>query len=86
MVNGKMISHHMNPLTGKPLQSTIVSATVIAKTAMEADALDNYFMSLTPKEAIRFANKRKDVEVYIVCFEDNTFRELQSSGFINYIY
>jgi thiamine biosynthesis lipoprotein len=85
-VNGKMISHHMNPLTGQPLQSTIVSATVIAKTAMEADALDNYFMSLTPKEAIRFANKRKDVEVYIVCFEDNTFKELQSSGFNNYIY
>ncbi|MFD2556923.1 FAD:protein FMN transferase [Sphingobacterium tabacisoli] len=85
-VNGKMISHHMNPLTGQPLQSTIVSATVIAKTAMEADALDNYFMSLTPKEAIRFANKRQDVEVYIVCFEDNTFKELQSSGFNNYIY
>ncbi len=85
-VNGKMISHHMNPLTGQPLQSSIVSATVIAKTAMEADALDNYFMSLTPKEAIRFANKRKNVEVYIVYFEDNTFKELQSSGFNNYIY
>ncbi|TDQ78183.1 thiamine biosynthesis lipoprotein [Sphingobacterium yanglingense] len=85
-VNGKMISHHMNPLTGQPLQSSIVSATVIAKTAMEADALDNYFMSLTPKEAIRFANKRKGIEVYIVYFEDNTFKELQSSGFNSYIY
>lgn len=85
-VNGKMISHHMNPLTGQPLQSSIVSATVIAKTAMEADALDNYFMSLTPKEAIRFANKRKDMEVYVIYFENNTFKELQSSGFNNYLY
>lgn len=85
-VGGKTISHHMNPLTGKPLESSIVSTTVIAKTAMEADALDNYFMSMNPEEAIRYANKRKDTEVYIVYFEDNTFKELQSSGFNNYIY
>lgn len=85
-VQGKLISHHMNPLTGKPLESSIVSATVIAKTAMQADALDNYFMSLAPEEAIKFANSRKDIEVYIVYFEDNTFKELQSSGFNTYIY
>ncbi|WP_081643178.1 FAD:protein FMN transferase [Sphingobacterium paucimobilis] len=85
-VGGRIVSHHMNPLTGQPLESTIVSVTVIAKTAMEADALDNYFMSLTPEEAIQFANKRKDVEVYLVCSEGNTFKELQSSGFNNYIY
>lgn len=85
-IGGKMISHHMNPLTGQPLESTIVSTTVIAKTAMEADALDNYFMSMSPREAIAFANKRKGIEVYIVYFDGNTFKELQSSGFNNYIY
>lgn len=85
-IDGRIVSHHMNPLTGQPLESSIVSATVIANTAMEADALDNYFMSMTPQDAIKFANKRKDIEVYIVYFEDNTFKELQSSGFNNYIY
>lgn len=85
-IGGKMISHHMNPLTGHPLESTIVSTTVIAKTAMEADALDNYFMSMSPFEAIEFANKRKGIEVYVVYFDGNTFKELQSSGFNNYIY
>lgn len=76
----------MNPLTGQPLESAVVSATVIARTAMEADALDNYFMYLAPQEAIKFANKREGIEVYLVYFEDNTFKELQSSGFNNYIY
>lgn len=82
----KTVSHHMNPLTGQPLESAVVSATVIARTAMEADALDNYFMYLAPQEAIKFANKREGIEVYLVYFEDNTFKELQSSGFNNYIY
>lgn len=86
IVAGKVVSHHMNPITGKPLESPIVSVTVIAKTAMEADALDNYFMSLLPEEAIEFAEKQKNIEVYLIYFEDNKFKELQSSGFNNYIY
>lgn len=85
-VAGRLISHHMDPITGQPLKSNIVSATVIAKTAMDADALDNYFMRMTPDEAMKFANKLKDVDVYIIYFEDNIFKELQSSGFNNYIY
>jgi len=85
-VGGKKVSHHMNPFTGAPLESYIVSATVIAPTAMTADALDNYFMYLSPEEAIRRIEKIKNVEIYLIYFENNNFKELQSSGFYNYIY
>lgn len=85
-VAGKRVSHHMNPFTKYPIENSTISVTVIANSAMEADALDNYLMFLSPEEAIAFANKRKDVEVYLIYFENNIFKELQSSGFNNYIY
>ena len=84
--NGKMISHHINPFTGYPLENSIVSVTVIAKTAMEADALDNYFMSLTPQKAIQAAEKMKNIEIYLIYNENNVLKELQTSKFNKYIY
>ena len=86
LINGKKVSHHMNPFTGAPLESSIVSATVIAPSAIEADALDNYFMYLTPQQAIETVEKIKNVEIYLIYFDNNAFKELQSSGFYNYIY
>lgn len=79
---GQKVTHHINPKTGYTFVTPIISATVYANTAMEADALDNYMMSLSPQEAIKFANKRKNFEVYIV-YKDSlgAFQELQSKGF-----
>lgn len=86
LVDGKVVSHHINPFTGRPTTSTVVSVTVVANTAMEADAIDNYFMYLSPQEAIDYAEKQKDIEIYLIYFENNVFKELQSSGFNKYIY
>mgnify|MGYP001394843059 FL=1 len=85
-INGQYLSHHMNPFTGKPVMNNVLSATVIAKTAMEADALDNYLMYLNPQEAITLVEELPQVEAYIIYSEYNTLKELQSSGFNNYIY
>lgn len=86
MMNGKQkISHHVNPLTGYMFSSPIVSVTVYAKTAMEADALDNYFMALTPDEILDFVKKRKNLEVYII-FNNakGEIEEKYSKGFSNF--
>ena len=83
---GKPISHHINPQTGYPLTNSTLSVTVIANTAMEADALDNYLMYLKPEQAISFIEGIPNAEAYIVYSENNTLKELQSSGFNNYIY
>jgi thiamine biosynthesis lipoprotein len=85
-VNGQHYSHHMDPFKGEPMLNNVLSVTVIARTAMEADALDNYLMYLNPQEALAFVEKLPQVEAYIIYSENNTLKELQSSGFNNYIY
>lgn len=84
--DNKYVSHHIDPKTGFPIESKTLSVTVIANTAMEADAIDNYLIFLSPEEAVNYVEKQKDMEVYIVYAENNVFKELQSSGFNNYIY
>lgn len=84
-INGKIISHHISPKDGYPIESMTLSATVIANTAMEADALDNYLMYLSPQKAIEFAEKNKGIEIYVIYLEDNVLKEIHSSGFVNYM-
>lgn len=43
-VDGRKAGHTINPATGRPVQTSILSATVIAPTAMEADALATSLM------------------------------------------
>ncbi|MCA5004596.1 FAD:protein FMN transferase [Sphingobacterium bovistauri] len=86
ILEGNRISHHIDPHTGRPLMNNTLSVTIIANTAMEADALDNYLMYLEPSAAINFIEKKTDCEAYIIYSENNTLKELQSSGFNNYIY
>ncbi|HLS37803.1 MAG TPA: FAD:protein FMN transferase [Sphingobacterium bovisgrunnientis] len=85
-VNGKRLSHHIDPHTGSPLTNSILSVTVIANTAMQADALDNYLMYLKPEDAISYIERVPQAEAYIIYSENYTLKELQSSGFNNYIY
>lgn len=86
LVEGNYVSHHIDPKTGSPIESSTLSVTVIANSAFVADALDNYLMFLSPKKAVQFVEDKTDVEVYIVYVENNKLKELQSSGFNNYIY
>lgn len=83
--NGRNISHHIDPRTGYPIESHIISATVIAPTALEADALDNVFMYLDPDEALDFVASLVDVDLFLIYEQDGLIKELYSSGFRKYI-
>lgn len=85
-VGTKTVSHHIDPRTGRPIQNKTVSVTVIAQTAMLADALDNYFMYLDPVEAISLAEKIPSVEVCVYFNADKEIKVLHSSGFNKYLY
>lgn len=79
---GKRVSHHINPKTGYPFDSSIISATIYAKDAITADGYDNVIMAMEVDEAVRFANKRKDMEVFVVYRdEDGVIRDTMSVGF-----
>ena len=63
-------SHVFNPLTGKPLQSTIISVSVIAKDAMTSDALDNALMVMGIDFALNWLQQYQETGVLIQYLDD----------------
>lgn len=64
--DGKKYAHTIDPRTGYPVQHNILSATVIAKDCMTADALATAFMVMGLKEAETFANAHPDIDAYFI--------------------
>lgn len=54
-IGGKTLSHTMNPKTGAPLQNGVASVSVLAKSAMEADAWATVLMVLGDKAGLQTA-------------------------------
>lgn len=78
----RRVSHHINPHTGYPFDTEIISATIYAKDAMTADGYDNVIMAMKAAEAIKFVDNRKGMEVFLI-YKDNhgTVRDTMSFGF-----
>jgi len=64
--NHQKLSHHINPKTGFPYTGEIISATIVAKSAMLADGYDNIIIAMTAKEALAYAKKNNNIEIYII--------------------
>ncbi|MFU9136462.1 FAD:protein FMN transferase ApbE [Erwinia tasmaniensis] len=58
-LDGKRISHVIDPVSGRPIQHKLVSATVIATTALEADGWDTGLMVLGEEKAKALALREK---------------------------
>ena len=77
-------SHIIDPITGFPIQRDLVSATVIAKDAMTADAFATAFILLGSEKAIALANQR-NLAVYLIKKDGEKYIELMSSKLLNYL-
>lgn len=77
---GKRISHILDPATGYPAQDCI-SATIIAETALQADALATAVFVLGPQKGLKLIEKLDNVETLIV---DKDRRIFRSRGFGRY--
>lgn len=64
--DGKKYSHTIDPRTGRPVEHNLLSATVIAPTAAEADALATYFMVAGPEQARAFVESHPSVEACLI--------------------
>jgi len=70
--NGIRYSHIINPITCTPVQSNIVSATVIAKNSTIADGLSTTILLLgNPKKISQFMKKNFPEVKYIIILEKN---------------
>lgn len=54
---GRIFSHAIDPKTGRPVDHSTLSVTVIAKTAFETDALDTGLLVLGADRALKVANQ-----------------------------
>lgn len=69
--DGKKYAHTIDPRTGYPVQHNILSATVIAKDCMSADAYATAFMVMGLEEAERFADAHPDIDACFIYTDEN---------------
>lgn len=82
---GKKFSHTIHPKTGYPIQNELVSVTVIAPTAMDADGYDNVLMALGLEKAMEFVEQKKDLAAYFIFKNpDGTISDSASNRFKQY--
>ena len=64
---GRKITHTIDPHTGRSVSSRLLSATVIARDCMTADALGTMFMAMGDEHAVETARGMRDsVKVYFI--------------------
>ena len=74
--------HSINPKTGNPFPTEVLSASVTAPTCMEADAFATALMVMPLGKSRALIERESNLEAYwIVETEDGTVEELYSSGF-----
>lgn len=79
--DGKKYAHTINPVTGYPVQHNLLSATIVAKNATDADTYATFCMVAGLEKAIKFIDSRDDLEGYLIYEKDGEMSEWASSGF-----
>lgn len=83
-LDGKRLSHVIDPQTGRPIEHNLVSVTVIAPTALEADAWDTGLMVLGPEKAKEVV-RREGLAVYMITKEGDNFKTWMSPQFKSFL-
>lgn len=65
-MDGKTLSHTMNPKTGAPLENNLASVSVLAATCMEADALATVLMVLGEKAGQQMAATQRVDAIFVL--------------------
>ena len=64
--DGKKYSHTVDPRTGYPVNHDLLSATIVAPTAAQADAYATACMVMGMQKAREFIESRNDIEGYLI--------------------
>ncbi len=70
-VDGKKYAHTIDPVSGYPVQHSVLSASVFAPDCMTADAYATAFMVLGLEKAILIDEREKDIEIYLIYSDEN---------------
>lgn len=78
---GKKYAHTINPKTGYPVQTEILSASVYAATCMESDAYATAFMVLGLQKSWQILEVNPGLEACFIYTEDGKLKTWESPGF-----
>lgn len=78
---GQKFSHTIDPVTGYPVQHSVLSVSVLADDCMTADAYATAFMVMGLEKTKEFLKTNKGLEVYIVYDENGELKSWSSDGF-----
>jgi thiamine biosynthesis lipoprotein len=78
-LDGKRYHHILNPKTGYPAEGT-VSVTVVAPTALFADAYSTALFLMKPDKAIELIDRTDMLEAVIFYLEDSEIKKIESEG------
>lgn len=79
--DGKRISHTIDPRTGRPVEHSVASVTVIADDCESADAWATALMVLGPEEGGVLAERRGMAALFLSRCEDGTIEERTAGPF-----
>ncbi len=84
-LNGRLVSHTIDPHTGYPVQHALASASVIHASCTRADAYATALMALGPEKALEFARQHGLAVLLLVHDTDSTlFKEFSTPEFETY--
>lgn len=78
--DGRRIAHTIDPHTGRPVQHSILSATVLAPSCAEADAFATSFMVMGLDKAKEVLRKQKQLRAYIIYADGKENRVFSTIG------
>ena len=79
--NGQEYSHIINPITGYPINNSVVSATVLSESCMVSDAIATMLMVLPYQKGIDIINNIENIECMILINEENKIISIKSDNF-----
>lgn len=78
--NGRRYAHTIDPRTGRPVQHSLLSATVLAPDCATADAYATAFMVLGVEKAQQVLSQQKQLQAVLVYEEAGKLKVWQSEG------
>ena len=84
--DNQKFAHTINPKTGYPVQSNILSSSVIAPDCMTADAYATAFMVLGLEKSMQIVTANPSLEAFFICSDSTgNIKEVYSPGFEKFI-
>lgn len=71
--NGKAYHHIIDPRTGFPAESDVISATVISRTSLEGDGYSTSLILMGVEGALQFAEQHPEIDIVLVDVRGRVF-------------